>query len=88
VACEETGRRGDGDKCEMCSGTGVMEIQGCPQRYVASICEAINLAGHAGKGLLPVVGGMLDQAAWFVSAWQALESDQNKIDEERSKRSR
>lgn len=84
--CEGFGPVGNSGECGTCKGTGVMAIDGCPQKYVADICDAVNLAGHAGNGLLPVAGGMMDQAAWFIQCWQALESDQQKIDDERTNR--
>jgi hypothetical protein len=62
-------------------------LQECPRRWIDQrIVEACNLAGIASKGLLPVSGGVLDQSAWFVSVWQMLESEQNRIDQERAKR--
>jgi hypothetical protein len=44
--------------------------------------QAINMASYAAKGHLPVVGGLLDQSAWFVDLWSTLESDQAQIDNE------
>lgn len=49
---------------------------------------AINLAGYASKGHLPVAGGLLDQSAWFVDVWSTLESDQSRIDAEQAERRR
>lgn len=87
MTCEELGATATDGVCPTCDGTGVMTVDGCPQKYVADICDAINLAGHAGSGLLPVAGAILDQSAWFLACWQALEADQHKIDEERTNRS-
>lgn len=50
--------------------------------------DAINVASHASKGVMPVAGGLLDQSAWFFSLWNTLESDTNKIDAERMERYR
>jgi hypothetical protein len=36
------------------------------------------------KGLLPIAGGTLDQSAWFIDLMQTLESEQNRIDNERA----
>jgi hypothetical protein len=42
-----------------------------------------NLIIHAIKNTLPNVGGLLDQDAKFVHAWQSFESDKQIIDAER-----
>jgi hypothetical protein len=49
---------------------------------------AINVASYASKGVMPVAGGLLDQAAWFFDLWTTLESETNKIDSERLERFR
>jgi hypothetical protein len=46
----------------------------------------VNLIIHAMKNTLPRSGGLLDQDAWFVHAWQAFESDKQLIDAERMSR--
>ena len=43
----------------------------------------INLIVHAIKNTRPSEGGLLDQDAKFVHAWQAFESDKQIIDAER-----
>lgn len=48
--------------------------------------EFVNLATLALKGSYPVAGGTLDQSAWFVNAMQTLDSDINRIDNERHRR--
>jgi len=48
--------------------------------------DAINVAAMCDKGMLPVAGGIADQSAWFLSLWQQLTNDQNKIDAERIER--
>lgn len=69
----------------MCGGIGSIDLPGCPRDYVGcELTDAINLASFAGKGAMPVSGGLLDQSAWFVDLWQTLESDQNRIDTEKA----
>lgn len=59
----------------------------CPRAYVdAGMTELVNLATLALKGAYPVAGGTLDQSAWFIHAMQTLESDTNRIDNERHRR--
>jgi len=43
----------------------------------------LNLSVHASKGLLPEVGGILDQDAKFIHTWQAFQADKDLILEER-----
>ena len=84
--CDGHGTIQDGietTECVHCNG-GRFQITQCPRKYVGSeITQAINLASFAIRGHLPVLGGMIDQDAWFVSVWSALEEDQIKIDQER-----
>jgi hypothetical protein len=47
----------------------------------------ITLADLFAKGLPPVGGGVLDQAAWFLHAAQILERDEDTIKAERNNRS-
>ena len=71
--CEQSG-------CDKCNHTGQVEIPGCPNQYVGpQLTQAITFATHASNGLLPVSGGLLDQAAWFIDMWTTLENDQNRI---------
>lgn len=77
-----------GNGCEACDG-GSFALTACPRRFIGlGMTDAINLASHASKGVMPVSGGLLDQSAWFFSLWNTLESDVNKIDAERMERYR
>lgn len=69
--------------CKACNGTGTFVVDHCPRDFIGSkIARTANAVMMANKGHLPNAGGMLDQDAWFVSAYNALESDCNKIDAE------
>jgi hypothetical protein len=50
------------------------------------IAGAVNLASWANKVHLPLAGGVLDQDAWFMSAWSAFENDVSKIEEDKRSR--
>lgn len=53
-------------------------------KYIGSqMIRQTNLIIHAIKNTLPNVGGLLDQDAKFVHAWQSFESDKQIIDAER-----
>jgi hypothetical protein len=52
--------------CIECDKRGRFEITECYQRYCQGIADAIRLADLFKKGLAPIAGGVLDQAAWFV----------------------
>lgn len=67
----------------------MFEVEGCPKKYVGSeMAMAINYAAFAQKGQWPILGGTLDQAAWFVSLVASLDAEQNKIDVEEAERFR
>lgn len=71
----------------MCSGEGMIEIGGCPRTFIGrQLTKAINIASLCGNGVLPVHGGLMDQSAWFVSLWQALQAEQSQIDAEIAER--
>ena len=79
--CDEVG-------CDECNGKGYFEVSRCPKEYVGhKISHAANLLSYVNKGLLPDSGGVLDQSAWMVTTWDAIESDCAKIEEERRRRS-
>lgn len=81
-------------ECPVCNGTGcdacrdgMFSMHTCPKKFVGyEITEACNAAAIAEKGLWPVVGGSLDQSAWFVDFVQCLASETNRIDNERARR--
>lgn len=52
----------------------------------AKTIRQVNLIVHAMKNTLPNAGGLLDQDAKFVHAWQAFEADKQLIDAERMSR--
>jgi hypothetical protein len=77
---------GTGKDCDYCK-EGVFSLSECPRRYVGvELTQAINYASLAIKGQWPVLGGVLDQSAWFVDLVQSLDSEQNAIDAERAER--
>jgi hypothetical protein len=58
---------GNAAACEECSGSGTFDILDCPQRLIDDwVWQMIELAEMYEKGLPPVAGGVLDQAAYFV----------------------
>jgi hypothetical protein len=53
--------------CQECDGTGTFKITDCPQRWIDEwVWQMIELADLYEKGLPPLAGGVLDQAAYFV----------------------
>lgn len=87
IACNGSGIGDERKDCIECEGKGVFELTECPRVYVGrAMTDEINLASWAQKGHLPEPGGMLDQPAWFVDMWGALDQDQNQIEADRRKR--
>ena len=68
----------DGDRCSDCNGRGRFEIPMCPLLYVTQdVWDVVRMAGLFEKGLPPVAGGVLDQAAIFVEAAGLVSRDTN-----------
>lgn len=58
-----------GKGCKECEQTGSLLIENCPMRMIPhGVWDVIGLAELFRKGLPPIAGGVLDQAASFVSA--------------------
>jgi len=73
--------------CEYCSPNGFFELTECPRTYIGQrLIEGINYATLAMKGNWPIIGGTLDQSAWFVALVQRIEAETAKIDAERMDR--
>lgn len=76
----------DGHGCNACKG-GFFEVTECYLKYVDGwLVDAINMTGYVDKGLLPDVGGLLHQSAWFMRLCTVVGNEQIKIDRERERR--
>ena len=68
----------DGDGCVECDKKGRIEIPMCPLDYVTEdVWEVIRYAELFERGLPPVAGGVLDQAATFVEAANIIRHETN-----------
>ena len=65
-----------GASCEHCTD-GRIRLAGCPQREIDPEC--ITLFELFEKGVMPVAGGVLDQAGWFVKAQRLYQYDVDTI---------
>ena len=72
-----------GNGCSDCEEKGVFVIDGCPNTYCGPVARLCRLADLFDKGILPVAGGALDQAAWFLEAVGVLASDEHQMRAER-----
>lgn len=54
----------------------------CPNRYCSDVAPAIELIDLFHDGMPPVVGGVLDQAAWFLDAARFMKSEDARIKSE------
>lgn len=73
-------------ECPACSGAGckecqdgLIQIDGCPNRYCSGVVTAIELFDLFEKGLPPVAGGVLDQSVWFIDASRYFEGEERRI---------
>lgn len=75
----------DGDGCEECKG-GFFELTECPSKFIGSeLIQDIQVVS-ACEHHLPVAGGLLDQSAWWFALRSILKSEENRIQDEQSKR--
>lgn len=68
----------NGSGCDHCN-QGAIKITGCPNDYCRKIADATHLIDLYERGLPPVAGGALDQAAWFIEAARRLKSDESQL---------
>lgn len=58
-------------------------MESCPRAFIGTdLIAAINMATMSGGGDWPVEGGLLDQAAWFLSLKQTIDNEHNRIESE------
>lgn len=67
-----------GKGCRACSERGWTETDECPQKLAGPMASTVEMIDMAEKGHLPVSGGVLDQAAWFIEAYRFYASDMEK----------
>lgn len=67
-----------GKGCNQCHGGHVI-VTGCNQMSLGHVVDAVRMFELADKGHLPISGGLLDQAAWFVEAYRFYTADVDKI---------
>jgi hypothetical protein len=77
-----------GSGCHRCGGAGEIAIAGCPLEIVpAEAYEIVELAATAAEhGLMPVAGGLLDQAAVFLTAARMVWAEKARIEAGRNRR--
>jgi len=75
VACPVCEERG----CPECGGRGTFELASCPAEFAGDDAwEVLEAAEAAAKGLPPVAGGLLDQAAAFSEAARFVWAEQRR----------
>ena len=88
--CKDEGRKRlecvscAGKGCDKCSD-GHEVIEGCSQKQAAPMYEAVSMFELAEKGLMPIGGGLLDQAKWFVEAYRFYSHEVDRIKAEMMK---
>jgi len=74
----------DGNGCEKCKETGSVLLYRCPTSHnTREIAAAFEAMGWSERGVLPVAGGLLDQAASFVAFCRLVGSERGKIESAR-----
>jgi hypothetical protein len=73
-------------ECPQCRGQGCSEcnqgsvaVQGCPNQYCRSMIDVVGLCDLYERGLPPIAGGALDQAAWFLEAANRLKHEEQTL---------
>jgi hypothetical protein len=79
-------------ECQDCNGEGCqhcvhgwVRIVGCPNKQCSPVVDVVELVDLYAKGLPPIAGGSLDQAAWFIEAAKRLEIEEATIKAERQR---
>jgi hypothetical protein len=54
-------------------------LEGCSQKEASPMAQTVMMIDMAEKGHLPVSGGVLEQSAWFIEAYQFYTNDIEKI---------
>jgi hypothetical protein len=72
IDCPQCG----GEGCKECEN-GSFKVIGCPNQFCREVTGTIELIELFKKGLPPVAGGSLDQAAWFIEAAAMMEREDN-----------
>ena len=57
----------------------MVRIDGCPNAYCREMVPLVELADLFEKGIPPIAGGALDQAAWFLHATKTLAHEEASI---------
>ncbi len=66
----------DGEGCEECDD-GQYKVIGCPNAYCREVIPAVNMVDLFEKGLPPIAGGVLDQAAWFIDCVRVFANEES-----------
>jgi len=78
-ACDEAG-------CELCQD-GAFALTACPGTvFGLEFVQLARLYDRMKQGVPPVVGGGLDQSAWFMAFGEFLDCERSRIESELSKR--
>lgn len=73
LGCEDTD---NADRCH----DGVLRLTGCPKTLIpADVWDVIREAGMYKRGLPPIAGGTLDQAAGFTEAARFIWAEQDRM---------
>lgn len=76
----------DDNSVEIEADDGTMfQLRECPRKFCSDMIDAVNLS-QLGEHHMPAVGGVMDQAAWWVDCWMAVRSDMNRIEFEKQQR--
>jgi len=75
----------DGDGCEECD-QGYFQFKDCPSKFIGPELIADIKVVSACEHHLPVAGGLLDQSAWWFELRSLLKSEENRIQDEQTKR--
>jgi hypothetical protein len=73
LSCPRCDGAAGNESCPTCRGWGRYRLLGCPiEQVLPESWEVIRLARFAEKGLLPRQGGVLDQSAWLMRAFEVV----------------
>jgi hypothetical protein len=81
LACPHCDDRG----CKHCDDKGTFQIKECPNKYCGELIDVFGVSEMFAKGIPPISGGLLDQAAWFIDFHRSQQIEDEKAKAEAMK---
>jgi len=69
--------------CPACDQLGYYLIPGCPKETIdQELLNCVSVIDFAKRGVMPVIGGSLDQSNWFLDAFHFMLEEERRTEAE------